>query len=261
MQQVVRENTDFRISFIISVMVHALVAFILYLMQSFYFTPVTFEVQIVRNIPEERIIVEEEPIEIDEKINTQDSQKTKNKKNQPKTTQKSTKIKGKSGDVTEKSVTTKKTFADEFEKTLFTKKNSEKTAHIPSSTGSNWEADKRKGTPGKKEAGENIKVPAGNTSSGNTRWKKGGSRKLLKRPAIEYPASYRKQAMQGVVSLQIEVDSQGKVVDAEIVKSSGYPRLDLNARNAYRNALFSAAPGARENAVGIIDVYFKLKDN
>lgn len=253
-----KDTLDLKISLVVSLMIHALIISLLYLLRNIYFTPVTFEVQIVKPSEEKRIIVEEDPLEISEEVVTKNLS-TEKRKN-IKTGKTSSQVK-KSKQSPGKPVTVKKTFADDFERSLFTKKNSEKTAFIPGSTKSNWDDDKRKSTPGKKEAGENIKIPAGKTTSGNTKWKKGGSRKLLKRPSIEYPPVYRKQAMQGRVSLQIEVDSQGKVVDVDVVRSSGYPRLDLNARNAYRNALFNAAPGARENSVGIIDVYFKLKDN
>jgi TonB family protein len=46
----------------------------------------------------------------------------------------------------------------------------------------------------------------------------------------------------------------------EILKSSGYTRLDLNARNAYRRAVFSPSASG-ESATGIVTVTFRMKDN
>ncbi|MCX7633147.1 MAG: TonB family protein [Turneriella sp.] len=111
----------------------------------------------------------------------------------------------------------------------------------------------------KASSGETINVPAGKSST-STRWKKGAARRLLSLPPIEYPESIRRRSGQGVVELLIEVNEHGRVENVEILKSSGITRLDLNARNAYRQAIFSPSASG-ENAVGVVTVTFRLKDD
>lgn len=49
-----------------------------------------------------------------------------------------------------------------------------------------------------------------------------------------YPAPSRHLHEQGSVTLQVALDEQGAITGADIVKSSGYPRLDEAARAAVR---------------------------
>jgi TonB family protein len=129
------------------------------------------------------------------------------------------------------------------------------TAHGESTR---WGKEKL-GKTGKEGLHEAVVVPRGSSSS-NTRWKKGAARRLLSLPAIDYPESIRKKSGQGQVELRIEVNGQGQVASIEIVKSSGHTRLDMNARNAYRNAVFSPSPSG-ESATGVVVVTFRMRDN
>lgn len=106
---------------------------------------------------------------------------------------------------------------------------------------------------------ENVEIPRGKTGS-RTRWQKGAARRLVSMPAIDYPESVRKKSGQGQVELLIEVDADGRVENVEILKSSGYTRLDLNAKNAYRSAVFSPSSSG-ESATGVVVVTFKMRDN
>jgi len=106
---------------------------------------------------------------------------------------------------------------------------------------------------------ENVEIPRGKTGS-RTRWRKGAARRLVSMPAIDYPESVRKKSGQGQVELLIEVDADGRVESVEVLKSSGYTRLDLNAKNAYRSAVFSPSSSG-ESATGVVVVTFKMRDN
>ena len=135
---------------------------------------------------------------------------------------------------------------------------SQHTAQAAGNTGPKWGSEKT-GRRGKQGEKENVAVPKGNSKT-STRWRKGAARRLLTMPAIEYPESVRKKSGQGQVELQIEVNAQGRVEEVEIVKSSGYTRLDVNARNAYSSAVFSPSPSG-ESATGIVVVTFRMRDN
>lgn len=105
---------------------------------------------------------------------------------------------------------------------------------------------------------ENVTVPPGDSKS-STRWKKGAARRLVSLPAIDYPESIRKKSGQGQVELKVEVGADGRVEEVEILKSSGFTRLDINARNAYRNAVFSPSASG-DSATGIIVVTFRVRE-
>ncbi len=110
----------------------------------------------------------------------------------------------------------------------------------------------------KRGEAEKVNIPKGDSSAA-TRWRKGAARRLVSMPAIDYPESVRKKSGQGKVELLLEVDAQGRVESVEILKSSGITRLDISARNAYRNAVFSPSPSG-ETATGVIVVTFKMRD-
>lgn len=124
--------------------------------------------------------------------------------------------------------------------------------------GTSWGSEKT-GRTTKQGESETVVVPRGDSTSA-TKWRKGSARRLISLPAIEYPESVRKKSGQGVVELLIEVDERGHVENVEIVKSSGITRLDLNARNAYRRAVFSPSASG-ENATGVVVVTFRMRDN
>lgn len=135
---------------------------------------------------------------------------------------------------------------------------SQHTAQASGNSGPKWGSEKT-GRSSKQGEKENVAIPKGDSKT-STRWRKGAARRLLTMPAIEYPESVRKKSGQGQVELQIEVNAQGRVEEVEIIKSSGYTRLDINARNAYRSAVFSPSPSG-ESATGIVVVTFRMRDN
>lgn len=148
----------------------------------------------------------------------------------------------------------------DYERELFSRKGKQTVQQgSPGKANTNAWGDEKFARNDKQGTDEKVTIPKGNTSAA-TRWRKGAARKLVSLPAIEYPESVRKKSGQGQVELMIEVGPDGRVEEVEIVKSSGYTRLDLNARNAYRNAVFSASPSG-DRATGIIIVKFKMRDS
>ena len=77
----------------------------------------------------------------------------------------------------------------------------------------------------------------------------------LSQPA--YPVPSVRLEEQGVVELELRVAPNGRVVDALVLRSSGYPRLDRAAVEAgWRARVRDAAPGSRLDA----PVRFNLTD-
>lgn len=76
-----------------------------------------------------------------------------------------------------------------------------------------------------------------------------------------YPPTSRRLGEQGVVTLQLYIDERGRVVEAKVEKSSGFPRLDEAAvKEAKRNWRFIPAKRGSE-AVPMwmsLNVRFKL---
>ncbi len=64
---------------------------------------------------------------------------------------------------------------------------------------------------------------------------------VLSLPEPEYPILSRKRGEEGRVIIEIEISAKGKVLRAEIVKSSSYPRLDRAALEAVKIAVFNPA--------------------
>lgn len=79
------------------------------------------------------------------------------------------------------------------------------------------------------------------------------------RPPL-YPAEARQLGQQGRVRVRALVDAQGRLVQAEIKESSGYPLLDQAALDAVR--LWTFTPGTRHGAPvamwSVIPVSFSL---
>lgn len=145
-----------------------------------------------------------------------------------------------------------------YEQDMFRRKSANTTgqAHAKAQ-GPAWGNEKLAKT-SKQGTQENVTVPPGDSKS-STRWKKGAARRLVSLPAIDYPESIRKKSGQGQVELRVEVGADGRVEDVEILKSSGYTRLDINARNAYRNAVFSPSASG-DSATGIVVVTFRVRE-
>jgi len=148
----------------------------------------------------------------------------------------------------------------DYERELFSKKGNTSTQQgsAGKSNTTGW-GNEKFGKSEKQSTEEKVTIPKGDTSSA-TRWRKGAARKLVSLPAIDYPESVRKKSGQGQVELLVEVGPDGRVEEIEILKSSGYTRLDLNAKNAYRNAVFSPSSSG-ESASGVIVVKFKMRDS
>ena len=75
-----------------------------------------------------------------------------------------------------------------------------------------------------------------------------------------YPASSLLQGEEGTVALRISLTEQGKVSDAVVVKSSGFPRLD-DAAVQYVKADWRYDPAENEQMPAVVqtNVTFELK--
>ncbi len=58
-----------------------------------------------------------------------------------------------------------------------------------------------------------------------------------------YPSTSVRHAQQGSVKMRFQVDPQGNVKDADVVRSSGHSALDNAAMDALRKCNFDAQPG------------------
>jgi len=108
---------------------------------------------------------------------------------------------------------------------------------------------------------EKVVVPGGRASSNNIVWKDGYARKTLYTPEFEYPETFRKEGIEGIVKITIYVDSYGNVVKAEVLQSSGHSRLDISAKNGMLKTKFmpSKEAGSQKIDRAEIEVLFKLK--
>jgi len=79
---------------------------------------------------------------------------------------------------------------------------------------------------------------------------------FLKRPSPAYPQESRAAGEHGVVLLRITVDGSGRPTAVDIVRGSGYPRLDRAAKeSAWRCRVANAPAGAQIDA----PVHFQLR--
>jgi len=87
--------------------------------------------------------------------------------------------------------------------------------------------------------------------------KLGCSKNLQKQayhPLPKYPWICRKRHQEGAVSLDVKTNGEGQVIDAALLKSSGYDRLDEAALEAIRSWTF-----AEGNLQKTISIAFRLK--
>ncbi|MBU8542311.1 energy transducer TonB [Roseomonas sp. ROY-5-3] len=75
-------------------------------------------------------------------------------------------------------------------------------------------------------------------------------------PPPEYPHASRIRNEQGRVTLRVEIDAIGRVVDVRVLRSAGYPALDEAAMQAVRRWRFEPAmrdgvPVLSSTAIGI----------
>jgi protein TonB len=77
----------------------------------------------------------------------------------------------------------------------------------------------------------------------------------------EYPSASRRFEEEGTVTLRFLVDTDGKVIQAEIEKSSGYKRLDEAARAGLSKCQFKPAmtDGKAEQAWASIKYTWRLE--
>jgi protein TonB len=63
--------------------------------------------------------------------------------------------------------------------------------------------------------------------------------KFLVEPNKNYPKLAIKMGQQGVVKLAVDIDETGKVLEASLLESSGFPLLDRQAQIDIKTAIFS----------------------
>lgn len=77
----------------------------------------------------------------------------------------------------------------------------------------------------------------------------------------EYPRISRERNEEGIVEISLEVDENGNVLNPEVVRSSGYPRLDSSALKAIAKSHFLPANrnGRAIPSKSQLSVRFELK--
>lgn len=251
-----------RNAFIIAFLLHFLLGGALYFNRETQPPQIEFTIELE---PTGKRISEKDKFEIREQIEKVEAARKAKQKSEIKAEE----GKDKSPDASESSsasnrpVDATERFERDFEDTLFTRKDSSQTVTEPGGRGSaenDWQKEgKSGGTGNKATAGENVKVPDGKTGTGGISWQGGYTRRLIYMPKIPYPEYYRRRGIQTGVLLQIEVNPSGQVVDTRVLRSSGYSKLDILARNSVRKARFSGTAGSQRNDIGEITVNFKLK--
>ncbi|NOY08964.1 MAG: TonB family protein [Spirochaetes bacterium] len=86
----------------------------------------------------------------------------------------------------------------------------------------------------------------------------GESRRIVKRGTIRFPYILTAEGQQAKVIARIYVSPGGNVNKVEILKSSGYIKVDNAVISSLRHYLFSPS-GRDKGDIGIIEVQFKLK--
>lgn len=83
-----------------------------------------------------------------------------------------------------------------------------------------------------------------------------------RKPQPEYPRLSRRLGEEGSVIVRVEVDERGGARAVNIVRSSGFPRLDQAALEAVRATPFRPyfEDGRAISAVGLITIDFKLEN-
>ncbi|MDH4263175.1 MAG: TonB family protein [Spirochaetia bacterium] len=155
-------------------------------------------------------------------------------------------------------------FVDKYENILFNRKNanlSENKAVNENKNNMKWdESGKDISHSDKNSISETAKIPTGRGESKDINWKTGYSRKIIFQPDIEYPVYFRKQGIQASVRLIIDVDALGNVVNAEVLQSSGYPKLDILARSGILKAKFLKRDNFNNTLDrGEVEVQYKLE--
>lgn len=84
-----------------------------------------------------------------------------------------------------------------------------------------------------------------------------GRRKIIYKEKIDYPLWAQKIGIEGKVKIKFWINPEGKIIETEILQSSGYPELDLYSIEKFKNWLFETAE-TKENTWGMITFFFKL---
>jgi len=136
------------------------------------------------------------------------------------------------------------------------------TPDSPDKSLKSWVEDKSVTTPQKSKTSEAIRVPGGKADTVFLHWTQGHQRKLIYKAPIDYPDFFRKQGIQANVRLKIDIDSLGNIVNITVIKSSGYSKLDLIAKNGVRKSKFSPRTNEEKNKwdSAEMEVIFKLDE-
>ena len=86
--------------------------------------------------------------------------------------------------------------------------------------------------------------------------------KVNRRVDPVYPAGSRRDGEQGTGMFKVLVDEKGRPLDVQVLKSTGFPRLDTAALEAIRKWVFSPA---MQNGQGVqswtrVQVAFQLQN-
>ena len=122
-----------------------------------------------------------------------------------------------------------------------------------------WDTDESPFLRKKKGLHETAQTHFG--KAGYIRWKRGARRVIRVKPKVVYPLQYRKNGIQGTAKFTIFVDSSGNVTRIELIKGTGYSKLDVIARQALRKTKFNQLITTdADYDEGEIEVKFQLKD-
>jgi len=125
-----------------------------------------------------------------------------------------------------------------------------------------WVEDRSVTTSQKSKTSESIRIPGGKADTVFLNWTQGHQRKLIYKAPIDYPDFFRKQGIQASVRLKIDIDSLGNIVNITVIKSSGYSKLDLIAKNGVRKSKFSPRTNEEKRKwdSAEMEVIFKLDE-
>ncbi len=231
-------QTTSRKAMTVSLVIHLLGLLLLFILRDERPIQMLFQVKFV---PVQERIPEKDRVEIQKEIKKIEKRKKKWVKKKSNTSKSTTSNTNK----TSRPVTREEQFMQDYEQTLFTRK---KTANNSVPVGKNkskkyaWNKGREKTGPGKKTTRENVKIPGGRISKGRIRWQ-GRTRSLINWARPAYPRYYRERAIQGTVLLSFSVNASGRVSSVTVIRSSGYPKLDLLAKNSLRRARFTPSGG------------------
>lgn len=149
-------------------------------------------------------------------------------------------------------------FQNQFEQNLFERKQNSLQTNAPNAN-SSWQAPDAEQDALLKNNAASAQTKTAPKEKQQVRWQGQAARKALYIPQVHYPPYYLAKGIQAKGIFSIEVDASGAVIGVFTVKSTGYPGLDVEAKNALRAARFSATEETKRIDRGEIDVEFKLR--